>query len=667
MDLAGRLRAAAHRSRRVPRRAAARNPRLHALRRDRLRRGRRCGREARRLRPPRPARLRGLRRQRRPDHDRRQGGVPLRRLRLTARTRGRRGPCRGRRARAARARAAHDRDGADDRDRQRPPPQRHVRPCDAAHVRLSRRRSQPRGPPDVRGAARARVRRRDRERADRRRLQLGTAPGPEVEGEGRAGRRLLPHRPERARLAACHPLRARDRRARGRAPSALGRARSHGRAGRERRGHLRRCRRGQIAPRRRIRPRRPCRGRLRRLRRVPGLRHARGLRRLAGGLAQPAARRRAANRGGATTGARAGAGGHRPGLRSPGAAARPIAWNPDSRLGSHRLVRRQAPQDVAGSAPGRLPPRSRRRGAARDRGRGLPLDRPALARPARVARASGGGPARALRARLPTGRRAGRWVGARATAPIHGARPRRAGAERLGALDPVEARSALRRGRSGVSGARRARHRPLRGQPVLRGGAAQLHPRSRRRSEGCCGARRARAAGKPAQPDPEPRRHARRSAAPHAQGRRRGRTVVPGRGAPGHLSGAWIVGGGWRAPRHAALARPDHARPRGRAGLPLQARRHPGGGVREHAVRDPRDAARAHRELHRGDRGRRDRAPARRARPPLLAQREPGEAARVPRQSRRGGGGDGTRTRPRSTISSGPRRSSWRSSGSTCS
>ena len=56
--------------------------------------------EARRLRPPRAADLLGVRRQRAPDHDRRQGRLPLRRLRLAARARGRRRARRGRRARA---------------------------------------------------------------------------------------------------------------------------------------------------------------------------------------------------------------------------------------------------------------------------------------------------------------------------------------------------------------------------------------------------------------------------------------------------------------------------------------------------------------------------------------------------------------------------------------
>ena len=85
----------------------------------------------------------------------------------------------------------------------------------------------------------------------------------------------------------------------------------------------------------------------------------------------------------------------------------------------------------------------------------------------------------------------------------------------------------------------------------------------------------------------------------------------------------------------------------------LQARRHPGGRVREHAVRDPGDAARARRRLHRGRRSRRHRATARPARAPLLA------AARTSPRSASTSVGPGkprrrtTPTRRPSTTSSG--------------
>ena len=66
--------------------------------------------------------------------------------------------------------------------------------------------------------------------------------------------------------------------------------------------------------------------------------------------------------------------------------------------------------------------------------------------------------------------------------------------------------------------ARGARHRQGAGQPVLHRGAAQLHPEPGRRSAERGGAQESPAAREPAQPDPEPHRHARRVAAAHAQG-----------------------------------------------------------------------------------------------------------------------------------------------------
>ena len=76
-------------------------------------------REARRLRPPCAADLLGVRRQRAPAHDRRQGRLPLQRLRLAACARGRRCTRRGRRARAENARPGHGRRRSADRPRLR--------------------------------------------------------------------------------------------------------------------------------------------------------------------------------------------------------------------------------------------------------------------------------------------------------------------------------------------------------------------------------------------------------------------------------------------------------------------------------------------------------------------------------------------------------------------
>ena len=119
-------------------------PALPALRRHRLRRRRRRRRQARRLRHPGPGDPRRLRRQRPPADARRQGRLPVRRLRLAARARGRRRARRGGRARAARPRGDDGGDRDPDRDHPRPPAQRHVRPPDAPHVRLPRRRGEPR-------------------------------------------------------------------------------------------------------------------------------------------------------------------------------------------------------------------------------------------------------------------------------------------------------------------------------------------------------------------------------------------------------------------------------------------------------------------------------------------------------------------------------------------
>ena len=162
----------------------------------------------------------------------------------------------------------------------------------------------------------------------------------------------------------------------------------------------------------------------------------------------------------------------------------------------------------------------------RDRARGLPLARPALARPAGGARASCAGlPVLVVLAYRPAA-----------------ARRRRLGLERLpgstevplSALDDGD--SALIRSKLGAAGRRRRRglRRPARprhgagpGQPVLRRGAAQLRPRQGIDSARRARPGRARPARQPAQPDPQPHRHARGAAAAHAQGRERRRARVP--------------------------------------------------------------------------------------------------------------------------------------------
>ena len=124
-----------------------------ALRRHRLRRGRPGRRTAGRLHAPGAARARRPRRQPAAARARRQGREPVRRLRLAALARGRRRPRRRRRARAARPGRRHGRARALHRRHARPPAQRHVRPLDAPHLRLPRRRREPRRAADVGRAA----------------------------------------------------------------------------------------------------------------------------------------------------------------------------------------------------------------------------------------------------------------------------------------------------------------------------------------------------------------------------------------------------------------------------------------------------------------------------------------------------------------------------------
>ena len=144
-----------------------------------------------------------LRRQRPPADPRRQGRLPLRRLRVAVRARGRRRARRRRRARAARPRADDRRAGHPDRDHARPAAERHVRPRDAAHLRLPRRRRQPLRAADVDGAAGADLRVGAVRRRPPARRSSGSGSRPEGQGQGEPGRglRRSPARSERARAA----------------------------------------------------------------------------------------------------------------------------------------------------------------------------------------------------------------------------------------------------------------------------------------------------------------------------------------------------------------------------------------------------------------------------------------------------------------------------------
>ena len=180
--------------------------------------------------------------------------------------------------------------------------------------------------------------------------------------------------------------------------------------------------------------------------------------------------------------ARARARGDRPGLVQRAPLLGPVLGIADSGQRPHRRLRREAAQDLARGPARRVPAGAGDGGAGRDRARGLPLDRSAVARPADGARARVGGAARALRARLPAGGDARRRPRPRAAAPLRRDRARRARAGRRRAPDPLQAGAALRRRGDGLPTPRRARHRALAGQSLLRRGAAQLHPRPGHRS-----------------------------------------------------------------------------------------------------------------------------------------------------------------------------------------
>ena len=180
-----------------------------------------------------------------------------------------------------------------------------------------------------------------------------------------------------------------------------------------------------------------------------------------------------------------------------------------------------------------------------------------------------------------------------------------------------------------------------RGQPVLRRGAGQV----------AGGERRAAAGGRPARAGPagDRDRHSR-----HHPGRDRGAHRPAGRGAqadaPARLGDrARVHPAPRRPPRRdpgadrGLPARADRARadprapPLPRAGLHVQARAHPGRGLRLAPRPAAQGAARPHRARHRGAVRRSAPRALRDARPPLLARRGLGAGARLPAQGRREG------------------------------
>ena len=340
--------------------------------------------QARRVRPGGAAGPQRVRRQRPAADPGRQGRLPLRRVRVAARPRGRRVAGRGGRPRAARPR--EDDGGARHPDRHRPRPaaQRHLRPRDAADLRLPRRRRQPRRPADGRGARRADLRRGRRPRGRRRVLHLGAAAGPQVKGKAdpvevwslngsleRASRRkmrfelgLVGRRRELAELEARHDeaVAGRGRVVGIAAEAGMGKSRLVAEFVRNvrRAGHT--VAFGECQAYGTKTPYFVWREIWRRLFDLDDERP--------GGAPdrRPAA---AAGRG-------------RSGPRAAHAAPRRRRRAVDPRLRPDARLRRQAAQDVARGPARGLPARPRRRGARRRRPRGLPLDRRAVAGPARA-------------------------------------------------------------------------------------------------------------------------------------------------------------------------------------------------------------------------------------------------------------------------------------------
>ena len=449
-----------------------------------------------------------------------------------------------------------------DRHRPRPPAQRHVRPRDAADVRVPRRRGEPRRPPDVEGAARRHLRRRRRPRDGRRGLHLAELCRTSRSRARRPDRRV---RAPRARWSAHRGARRgsscrssagatsspRSTRASTRRVAGEGRDRRHRGRGRD----------GQVAARRRVRARRPPARADRRVRRMPVVRDETPLLRLARDLAAPVRpRERRARRAPAAPRWRR-ARRDRPGARRARAAARarPRARDPGHR--ADRVVRREAAQDVARGPAGDCL-RARQRRAARRRARGLPLDRRAVARPARGPRARIGGVAAGpARPRLSAGGRA-RWRPRRRAAPgLRGDRARRArraddaarasiAARRSQQLDRCDA-SRGRRRRWSSSSLERSEGNPFYVEELLSFIAAQASTSATRRAARRSSSRRASTASSSARIDTvaeEPRRTLKVAS---VVGRVFEAPMLPGR-----LPGARGPRRGPRPPGHAPGGRP---------------------------------------------------------------------------------------------------------------
>ena len=297
------------------------------------------------------------------------------------------------------------------------------------------------------------------------------------------------------------------------------------------------------------------RGRMRRVRRVPVVRHQHRLLRLARDLAPPVPDRRRPIRG------RADRARSRPALaaidpalvpRAPLLDARPRPVDPGHR--ADELVRREAAQDVAREPARRLPAGARARrsrssscsrtatGSTRSRATCSTCSR------ARVAR-----PARAVRPRLPA-RGGARWrLGLERLPQLRGDPARPAGRRGRDGGRPREARSSSSASEADVVGRPRATSSPTapQGNPFYVeellnyiAGAGHRPATTRRLAL-------ARAPRQPAQPRPQPHRHAERGAAADAEGRERRRPRLPRARPARRLPGARDAGRRPRAPRRA--------------------------------------------------------------------------------------------------------------------
>ena len=279
---------------------------------------------------------------------------------------------------------------------------------------------------------------------------------------------------------------------------------------------------------------------VRRVRRVPVVRHEHDLLRLARDLAtlfrlddgDPEAEQRARARRRAR-GDRPGAGRRAPRCSRPSSACR--SRTPTLTRSFDAKLRKTSLEDLLATACARAAPTR----AARARARGLPLDRRAVARPARR---PGPGARRACPccSSSPTDRPRAPAAGSASSSCRTSASScsTQLGATRRAELDPLEARAAVGRTVRTPSRrrARRAGHRALRGNPFYVEELLNYVARPGRRP-----ARRAAPSAALELPDSL---HSlvlsridtlRRGAAPDAQGRERRRARLPGAGAAGRL------------------------------------------------------------------------------------------------------------------------------------